>query len=541
MQNNNKRKKGKEMKIKIRGLVFVGFAAAVFASSARADDPAPTPHIPAGQTAKTTVTSKNYVDAKFQAKEKRVEIGNGTGQYASVSEIPSSVKTNDYYPSMKVLADSMAGGDFQRKLNSSDPKDPQVGLMVGNESDWKPLRSTEHISVTTVLGSNNSPTEIDVAIPDGKIASTAATIGGTNNAGPEQADERDLTTAKAVYDYVNGGGNNGDGFHRKITESEAQALANINSSTDAGVGIEIGYRSYTAGTGGAAATYGTSEWAPFVAKANSNTGTNDHLSYLEINQETENAKPKFTIGIKGGALAENASAISAAGANDASYTATDKLTTAKAVYEFVTSYGNGEYQPKVDAPTGWDSTTSTFAHDTRNTIQVGRWNGSVDANGNVTSDSATWADFTAQADSGSDLGYLTIGQQVGGTYGSSYNINIDGNKIAKTSANIASAASDAQVSTTNKLATAGAVNAYAVKQDWTSEHANKTLVTNNDGIVTVSDVPAIPEFGANDVCKNSNVNCALVTTWVPAEGNTAAHMELHWTVMADNTDAVTNP
>ena len=182
------------MKVKIRGLVFAGFAAAVFAQSAMAVD-----------TDDKTVTSKTYVDAKFQAQAKRVEIGNGTGQYASVSAIPETVKTNEYYPSMKVLSDTVLDGNFQRKL-TADEKGPHIGIIVDRgtngehdyQSEWQEIGGSTYVSV----GSNTGGTAISVGLNDGKIANAAAVIAGSNGQGPASTDEDDLTTAKAVYDFV---------------------------------------------------------------------------------------------------------------------------------------------------------------------------------------------------------------------------------------------------------------------------------------------------------------------------------------------------
>ena len=181
------------MKVKIRGLVFAGFAAAVFAQSAMAVD-----------TDDKTVTSKTYVDAKFQAQAKRVEIGNGTGQYASVSAIPETVKTNEYYPSMKVLSDTVLDGNFQRKLTENE-RGPHVGIMINNgteqapdwQSEWQEIGGSTYVSV----GSNTGGTAISVGLNDGKIANAAAVIAGSGQ-GPASTDEDDLTTAKAVYDFV---------------------------------------------------------------------------------------------------------------------------------------------------------------------------------------------------------------------------------------------------------------------------------------------------------------------------------------------------
>lgn len=301
VQNNNKQKKGKTMKVKIRGLVFAGFAAAVFAQSAMAVD-----------TDDKTVTSKTYVDAKFQAQAKRVEIGNGTGQYASVSAIPETVKTNEYYPSMKVLSDTVLDGNFQRKLTESE-KGPHVGIMINNgteqapdwQSEWQEIGGSTYVSV----GSNTGGTAISVGLNDGKIANTATVIAGNDGQGPATGDEDDLTTAQAVYDFVVG--DTTGGFQPKTHVDSTNG--EVNNSLKFGMG--------------------EGKWG--VVRAYGQTSPNQTAnSYLQIVSESE--RDTYSIGIDPSKVASHG-ASGGSGNNVYSnqiLSGSASLATANAVYEY---------------------------------------------------------------------------------------------------------------------------------------------------------------------------------------------------------------
>lgn len=301
------------MKVKIRGLVFAGFAAAVFAQSASAeitnDD--------------KTVTSKTYVDTNFQnivQKDKATGAGTTASPYATTINANSS---NDTYPTSqnvyKFVTDQM--DDLA-----------EVAAIKGDDTY---LNVTE-VTVTPAQGDPYRAKQVEVITNN--LASTAALI-GTAGTSAQAADQGKLTTAKAVYDFVTTGDPNdpnSSGFQRKLTTSEASNLENFNydSSTqtygDSGRGVMIGYR----GTGANA----DSTWYIFGAKPNGDGTNNDnHLSYLKIEEEIgsgANAKPKFLVDLKDNALAKNATAISDAGVGGAALITTDKLTTAKAVYDY---------------------------------------------------------------------------------------------------------------------------------------------------------------------------------------------------------------
>ncbi|MBO4583337.1 MAG: hypothetical protein J5714_04765 [Alphaproteobacteria bacterium] len=204
-------------------------------------------------------------------------------------------------------------------------------------------------------------------------------------------------------------------------------------------------------------------------------------------------------------VAESASDI--AGTNDTGPDSGEgsDLTTAQAVYDFVTGYAGDTYQPKTHVDTG----------QTNETLKVGTGEGQ-------------WSviqayDENATGNQGT-TGYITISHS---TSRGVYEINLDGNQIARHGVTDGTNTNEI-VTSSNKLPTANAVYEYAVKQHWDSTtQANKTLVTDSNGVVTVSTVPTLPGFGDQDPCKVAGVHCALVTNYDTTNG-----ISFEWTVMA---------
>ena len=84
------------MKVKIKGLVFVGFAAAILSANAMADDT-------------NTVTSKSYVDNKFQVLD---------GIQTAITDSNKSSET--LYPSMKALTDGLDAVEDKNTVTGVD-------------------------------------------------------------------------------------------------------------------------------------------------------------------------------------------------------------------------------------------------------------------------------------------------------------------------------------------------------------------------------------------------------------------------------------
>ena len=414
------------MKLKIRGLVFVGFAAAVFAQSAMAVVP-PSIAYPTNEgtdatakdNLKKTVTSQLYTDETFQQRiltpltetggniesavyvpwsygqgnenteNVKLESKNQLDSVATGSTNPTyntpyveiqhdkngshyiGIKDNTIAGSAARIEDAGAANATHLTKNSlttakavydfvTDELDEMGANIQGNVAyhTEKVAWLNANFASTNNITNPVTQTQLDahandqdpwsdhidhweLIVPDSVVAESGSDI-WNNGEGPAQADYNDLTTAKAVYDVLTGAV--GDGYQRKITTSEASALAGFNENTDAGEGVMIGHRATTGANT-------DSEWYVFGAKANGvysgNNATNNHLSYLEVYKDTAESKPKFLINIKDGALAETAAAIEAGGTatGDTAYLSRDKLTTAKAVFDYVQSITNGQTLP----------------------------------------------------------------------------------------------------------------------------------------------------------------------------------------------------
>lgn len=223
------------MKVKIRGLVFAGFAAAVFAQSAMA-----------AQTDDNTVTSKTYVDTKFQAQAKRVTSENIDTIVPSNDDVWNH---DDLYPSMKVLKDNGVV-DAQPKADTLVDE----GVLEQNAAwiGWHNGDNNEQVDWVKLKGEGYTEIRHDaskghlVKIVDSKIANTAAVIAGDDGQGPASADFDDLTTAKAVYDFVSAYA--GDTYQPKATDTTGAQVGVKNGNSAEWYNLLAGQDGRTLGT-----------------------------------------------------------------------------------------------------------------------------------------------------------------------------------------------------------------------------------------------------------------------------------------------------
>lgn len=454
------------MKVNVKGLAFVGFAAAVFAQSAMAA-------IILGENDPKTVTSKKYVDDKIpdeyamtyggsthaaESTDGAVVLGNGRGQvkFTKLSNSSNDVHTTngqDVVVTGKAVADAMAAtvnlqGDVEKHTAVEDIEDN--GALVGHK----------------------------VVVPDEAVADTSAKIVNTDSAtGTETIHQKDkLTTAGAVYDY---------------TQPKA-----LNSTVYAGK-FQVGYRA----SGSDAATWkvlqedDTANVTHYVKMAQKDT-TGDNANVYNVNLDADQiASYGVTAGGNTNQIVDDST----------------KLATANAVYEFVTDQ-NKQWQPKIEDANQNKFMVGYQTYDSNSGVYTNGWK-ELKASSNGTS---------------SNTNYVTINETA--TAGV-YAVNLDTAQIANTEASIGS---DGGVvgSTASALTTAGAVHAYAVRQSWGNGNAGKTLVTDSNGDVTVSNVPRVPDMPP-ECGTSTSVHCALVTVVdQAASGNTPAVIHLEWTVMA---------
>lgn len=446
------------MKVKIRGLVFVGFAAAVFAQSAFA---AITPN---ATTDPKTVTSKKYVDEKIpgtyamtyggttheaETTAGAVVLGNGYGEvkFTKLSNSSADVHTTngqDVVVTGKAVADAMAVTQNLQAENytqitdiHADPNDA-TSAVTGH----KVVLDANKIDTTgAAVQSGSTDTNNANLVTAGAIKTSMATSISSSSTNTM------LATPKAVYDY-------------------AQPMV----ADDNGTGVYLGKWNETGGVG---------EWSQLTTSG-----------YV-----TADTASGYAIGLDGSKITSNnnnGADITAAGETiGTGDTITDaekeKLTTAKAVYDFVKAE-NAAYQPKVQDT---DAGKLMLGYST----QTGEGAGATFAPG--------WKELSVATASGATPTLSSTSYVAKTVNGSVYTVNLDNELITTTGT---------------------AINGY----DATTNNGN-----GND-LVTVS---AIKEYagGIIDVtnpCSASATDghyCALVAKYSAGAPN---NVEYEWTIMA---------
>ena len=230
------------MKVKVRGLVFVGFAAAVFAQSAFAT-------ITPNTADKKIVTSKYYVDSNFQDKSDRVTStpAANSDDWTSTAKYPSMAVlkgVKDAVAAVGVVGDGYVDVDVGAAGTANegkfvvtlDPNDITNSVTSTNTSSTKLVtegavanyaedKTNKATSITTTNAS--STTEYtSVAAVTGyaeKLDNKATSISDDPDTGNHQSGDKYPTT-KAVYDFVT------------ATAGEYQPKV-----TDTGDNLKVGY------------------------------------------------------------------------------------------------------------------------------------------------------------------------------------------------------------------------------------------------------------------------------------------------------------
>ena len=317
------------MKVKIRGLVFAGFAAAVFAQSAMAVAPTQ-PKATEQATDEKTVTSKYYVDGKFNG-----DVGyvltqgstRGSVAFKQLDDEGDSIDTENPNNGTNIV---VTGKAVANAIN---------GLTADLNITGDPTKHTDRVAVYQ-SGHENDPAYITgykIIVPDDQVAESGTDIGtniGTiNQSGPASGHGSDFTTAQAVYDFVTGDANNG-GFQPKTHVDSTNGEANNSLKFGMGEG----------------------KWG--VVRAYGQTSPDQTAnSYLQIVSESE--RDTYSIGIDPSKVASHG-ASGGSGNNVYSnqiLSGSASLATANAVYEYAVPYQ-------------WDS--STQASKTLVTDSTGR-------------------------------------------------------------------------------------------------------------------------------------------------------------------------
>lgn len=182
------------MKFNVKGLMFVGFAAAILSANAFATDPDPDAKV---------VTSKAYTDATYQAKiggganaGKVVIAGETAGSptYTTIATAKTGITTGQTtIPTSGAVADAIADANSNANgRQTASSANYQVG---GAEGAWVGISNGTYTTVSTVAGTGDDPDTM-------KIEVNATTDGALSAAGTNGNDFGKLVTAGAVKTYV---------------------------------------------------------------------------------------------------------------------------------------------------------------------------------------------------------------------------------------------------------------------------------------------------------------------------------------------------
>ena len=358
------------MKVKIRGLVFVGFAAAVFAQSAMAD----------ANDAKT-VTSKLYVDSTFQTKENIVtttEAGANGFDWTSETTYPSVALLNqvksqvtgiDVNGDETYITVADGTGNDAGKFTVSPKLTPATansditgdltdtsGTTIGTKHKLvtagavKSLMDTGLSDATNAEDNTTVPTSLAVVSYAEKKANKATAIitsgTGQNNTTATDGDVKYPTT-KAVYDFVTSQVG-GAAYQRKLTSDDTGTLYvgqyDSSATGDKSTWKQIGTKGYlTYAQNGTSGVYefdiNSAQIADSVATDSSQKLVTENAVYDLVDREGTSGTTTITA--------------------SASET---QVPTSRNVYDFV----NGNYQPKTTTQgvmTGYNGTWHTLGGD----------------------------------------------------------------------------------------------------------------------------------------------------------------------------------
>lgn len=317
------------MKVKIKGLVFVGFAAAVFASSAMA----------AGEN---IVTSKHYVDNKFQtlenittASEAQVE-----GAWNSDATYPSMAAVQSKFNDINVtVASSSNATDY---LDVNESPDGTFTLNLDNAPATAATDLTGAVNGETGLLTAPTGDNLKKLVTAGAVNALieAETVANTHTITGAAAENGTVPTTKNVYDFVTSAiSTAGQDYQRKLGPSESglyvgaynadndetwQALETVSSNSQA----NTDYVTIKADTNGVyqinldAAQVGTAGTDVTASSTKLATGKAVY-EYVQSNITTTSE----------GTIADNT-------------TDDVNVPTIANVYNFVTNYASGAYQVK---------------------------------------------------------------------------------------------------------------------------------------------------------------------------------------------------
>ena len=171
------------MKVNIKGLVFVGFAAVILSANAMAANE------------DKTVTSKAFTEATYQKKSTGVSVGNGSGTWTALTQSVDSESTHNTAPTAKAVYDAIAASEDATTYNAD-------GTTITLDTTTNTFSATAGSIASGNTGLVNGG-QVYTALGDKEDVSNKVTSMDS------QSTDAQYPSAKAVYDAIDAatGGN----------------------------------------------------------------------------------------------------------------------------------------------------------------------------------------------------------------------------------------------------------------------------------------------------------------------------------------------
>ncbi len=340
------------MKMKIRGLVFTGFAAAVFASSAQAvTPPSVTYTVPydseeeaAVDALKSTVTSKYYTNETFQTRTSvgagetanTPKVGVGEGQWAPFEAAPDPTDTNrNGY--LYINPQRTANGTIQIDISNGKVATAATEIIGRNDNGSGLGPDTTHANDLTT-----AQAVYGLLDREGTGAATDTTTIGSSSS------DDVVPSSKNVYDFVTQQMSDGN-FQRKLNDEDPKAHAYVGVYINQGTTNDPDWQS---------------EWYQYMGGVttdpnNVNDTINDiYLGVTQISDYNDSGEGAVVVSLARDKLTTTAAQVAAATALNGDLT---DLVTVSALKEFVEEQpGNAEIPNECKAPGVHCALVSTY-------------------------------------------------------------------------------------------------------------------------------------------------------------------------------------
>ena len=319
------------MKVKVKGLVFVGFAAAIFAANAMADDAAD----------KKTVTSRYFTEQTYQKISNKVQSTDANPDWTSNTQYPTMATVNAKVTELSNAVSTIQGDNEYTKVTTSTS-----GGVTTKTVELQQTAATQNSELTGTLDTTTSKklvtagavsSLIDTSLSDSTNTDTTFPTSAAVVSYAEKLDNKatsittgtggnfDSTdaypTTSAVYDFV-------------TTQAQSDAAAYQVKVSQGSTGLYVGARN--AGDTDSVWKQITTSTVATETSAGSGVYTNAGAStnYVTMSESAG----VYTINLSADQIANSI-------ANDGS----TKLATENAVYDYVQAQTNGHVLPAIDA------------------------------------------------------------------------------------------------------------------------------------------------------------------------------------------------